>query len=305
MRRRMAPRMVLVPLIVVTSETPGAGKTGVAAAIARHYAYIGRPVTIARVASPEGAGNVAEDAAYFETLAFAPGSPLGAVSASSVADPGGDAVLVVEADAATAASISGATSTVLVARNAVPSAGPAGMTPTAVVVTDVPHGKAGATVGPGGVPVIVLGEDRTLAGFSVSEAKAAINAEVLVTGDNGDPTCDHLVISPIASDAGQPYFRRFESKAVVVRFDKTDMHLAAMKAEPECLILTGGRRPSDYLFDAAAASGTPVLLSRTDTENTVIALEGMFDKTRFQGERKLDRMATLLESSALFEAIGL
>ena len=53
--------------------------------------------------------------------------------------------------------------------------------------------------------------------------------------------------------------------------------------------------PSDYLFDAASAKGIPVLLSRTDTENTVIALEGIFDNTRFQGERKLDRMAALLE----------
>lgn len=301
----MAPWMVLVPLIVVTSQTPGAGKTGVAAAIARHYAYLGRPVTIARAESAEQGGNVAEDAAYFGTLDYTPGSPAGPLAAASVADPGANGILIVEAEAATAASISGATSTVLVARNAAPASAPAGVAPSAVVVTDVPHGKTAATAGPGGVPVVVLGEDRTLAGFSVSEAKAAINAEVLVPGDNGDPSCDHLVISPISSDAGQPYFRRFGSKAVVVRFDRTDMHLAAMKAQPECLILTGGRRPSDYLFDAATASGTPVLLSRTDTENTVIALEGLFDRTRFQGDRKLDRMAELLDASALYETLAL
>lgn len=294
--------MVPVPLIVVTSQTPGAGKTGVAAAIARHFAYLGRPVTIARVQSEEP-GNVAEDAAYFQTLEFTPGSAVDAVAASAVADPGAGAILIVEADAAAASTISGAVATVFVARGAVPTAAPAGIAPTAVVVTDAPASKAVAATGPGGVPAIILGEDRTLAGFSVSEAKAAISAEVLVPGDNGDPTCDHLVISPIASDAGQPYFRRFGSKAVVVRFDKTDMHLAAMKAAPECLILTGGRMPSDYLFDAASASGTPVLLSRTDTENTVIALEGLFDKTRFHGERKLERMANLLEASPLYEAI--
>jgi len=46
-----------------------------------------------------------------------------------------------------------------------------------------------------------------------------------------------------------------------------------------------------------------VLLSRTDTENTVIALEGIFDKTRFHGERKLDRMSALLEGTGLFEAL--
>ena len=296
---------MLLPLIVVTSQEPGAGKTGVAAAIARHYAYKGVAVTLARAATEDAASRATEDAAYFGSLSFVPGSALTPASGPPVA-PTGDAVLVVEADLATAAAIPGVTATILVARDAAPKGLPAGVTPKAIVVTDVAHQPGTAAVaGPGGVPTILVGEDRCLAGFAVSEARAAINAEVLVVGDNGDPTCDHLVISPISSDAGQPYFRRFGSKAVVVRFDKTDMHLAAMKAEPECLILTGGRRPSDYLFDAASASGIPVLLSRTDTENTVIALEGIFDHTRFQGERKLDRMVELLESTNFFETLGI
>ena len=294
-----------MPLIVVTSQEPGAGKTGVAAAIARHYAYQGVAVKLARAASADGATRATEDAAYFGSLGFVPGSDSTVASGIPVA-PLGEALLVLEADLATAATISGANATVLVARATAPAAAPSGVTPTAIVITDVAHqNSAAAVVGASGVATILLGEDRCLAGFAVSEARAAINAEVLVVGDNGDPTCDHLVISPISSDAGQPYFRRFASKAVVVRFDKTDMHLAAMKAEPECLILTGGRRPSDYLFDAASASGIPVLLSRTDTENTVIALEGIFDRTRFQGERKLDRMVELLESTSFFETLAL
>lgn len=292
-----------MPLIVVTSQEPGAGKTGVAAAIARHYAYTGVAVTLVRAASEEAGNRASEDAAYFGSLSFVPGTASSPSSAPFSA-PAADSLVVVEADIAAAATITGAAATILVARGAVPTPAPAGLSPAAIVVTAV-HGQPGATATHGGVATILLGEDRCLAGFAVSEARAAINAEVLVVGDNGDPTCDHLVISPISSDAGQPYFRRFASKAVVVRFDKTDMHLAAMKADPECLILTGGRRPSDYLFDAASASGITVLLSRTDTENTVIALEGIFDHTRFQGERKLDRMVQLLESTTLFETLAL
>ena len=179
---------------------------------------------------------------------------------------------------------------------------PAGLSANVIVRVDVPVNAKSAAAG--AVPAVSLPEDRTLAGFSIEEARLLLRAEVLVEGDDADTTCDHLVIAPISSDAGQPHLRRFASKAVVVRFDKTDQHLAAMKSGPACLILTGGRRPSDYLFDAAGAQGVPVLLSRTDTENTVIALESVFDKTRFMGERKLDRMAELLEGSALFEALG-
>lgn len=291
-----------MPIIVVTSNNPGAGKTGVAAAIARHFAYLGTPVRVARLSGEPGT-NEREDATYFGSLPFVPGTASEPAQATALGDPGEGQLLVVEAPASLAATIPNAR-VVFVARDAMPSDIPAGITPAAVVITDVDGLRGARIASESGPRVIELGEDRTLAGFSVSEAKAAINAETIVPGDAGDPTCDYLVVAPIASDAGQPYFRRFDSKAVVVRFDKTDMHLAAMQAAPQCLILTGGRMPSDYLFDAASAKGIPVLLSRTDTENTVIALEGIFDHTRFQGERKLDRMAELLAGTGLYELLG-
>ncbi len=294
---RSLRRSVFVPIVIVTSQQPGEGKTGVAAAIARHYAYLGRPVTLARVAS-EG-GNAGADAKYFHSLQFAPGTPVGVVAAGDIRDPG-EGITVVEAATDDVAAIQGAI-VVLVARNAAPKAAPAGLTPAVTVVTDVP-GAAGALESGA---TIQLGEDRVLAGFGIEDVEAVLKAERIVAGDDRDTTCDHLVIAPIGSDAGQPYFRRFASKAVVVRFDKTDQHLAAMRGEPEFLILTGGKMPSGYLFDAANANGVPVLLSQADTENTVIALEGIFDRTRFHGERKLDRMAALLDPTSLWSALGL
>jgi NAD(P)-dependent dehydrogenase (short-subunit alcohol dehydrogenase family) len=287
-----------LPIVAVTSSESGEGKTGIAAAIARHFAYQGRSVRLLRL-SPE-ASNAGADAAYFATLPFVPGSPAVPVAATDVKDPEAEALLVVECMPEEAASIAGARF-VLVCRGAVPQAMPSGLRPAVLVVTDVPAGAAPKAAE--SLPLVVVREDRTLAGFSVEEARQLLNAEVLVAGEPARATCDHLVIAPIASDAGQPYFRRFATKAVVVRFDKTDQHLAAMKGDPECLILTGGRMPSGYLFDAASAQGVPVLLSRNDTENTVIALEGVFDRTRFQGERKLERMCQMLEGSGLFETL--
>jgi len=277
-------------VIYVGSAAPGEGKTGVAAAIARGFAYSGSPVRLVRLV--EDGSSAEADAAWFATLDFAPGSPEAPAASIPVASAG--ETLVVEGPLAMAPADA---KLVVVAAEKAPSAANA----AAVIVTGV-DGLTGARLTEGPPLVIELGEDRALAGFSVSEARAMLNAEVLVPGDM-DPTSDHLVIAPIGSDAGQPYLRRFESKAVVVRFDKTDQHLAALKANPNVLILTGGRRPSDYLFDAASASGVPVLLSRTDTENTVIALEGVFDKTRFHGDRKLDRMAELLAETGLLDAL--
>ena len=198
-----------------------------------------------------------------------------------------------------------ASAAILVARGIPDAERVAELAPLAAVALDLPaKACADAPAEVGGAPLVAIAEDRTLAGFSVSEAQAALDAETLVAGDGPDATCDHLVIAPIGSDAGQPYLGRFRSKAVVVRFDKTDQHLAALATAPACLILTGGRRPSEYLFDAAASHGVPVLLSRTDTENTVIALETVFDRTRFHGERKLERMADLLAATPLAELVG-
>lgn len=288
-----------MPVIYVTSNEPGAGKTGVAAAIARHYAYLGVPTTLARVAED---GNASKDADFFATLHYVPGSANAPVEASSVSDPGSRDVLVVEGPTA---NVPAGARVVLVGRETLPTV-PDGVEPAAIVVTAVSNedaAKLPATQGE--APVIALAADRTLAGFAVDDVRELLHAETLVEGDVIDATCDNLVIAPIGSDAGQPYFRRFERQAIVVRYDKTDMHLAALRAQPVCLVLTGGRRPSEYSFDAARAAGVPMFLSRADTENTVIALEGIFDETRFHGEAKLERMAELLEGANVYDALAI
>ena len=281
-------------IIVVTAAQPGAGKTGVAAAIARALAYSGRPTRLVRLEEP--GSRAAEDARWYSGLEFAPGSP--AEPLSSVPGTAADEVLVVECG--TAAVPAGAV-VVAVARGAGAGAPPAHA--AAVVQLAVP-GVRGVQVKSGAPLHIQVGEDRTLAGFALDEALRWLHAEVLLPGDlPEDTTSDHLVIAPIGSDAGQPYFRRFPSMTVVARFDRTDMHLAALRASPNALILTGGRQPSGYTIDAASASGVPLVLSRTDTENTVIALERVFEGTRFRGERKLERMSELLAGTGLFEAL--
>lgn len=262
-----------MPTIVVTAESDGAGKTGVATAIARHYAYQGVPVRLARL---RGSGRAAEDAAWFAGLEFAPGSPT--VPAEGP-EPAAGECLVIEAGAGDAPETDGAT-TVAVARSE-----------RGITLTIAGHERPFA-----------LDTDRTLAGFAIEDVQRLLDAEVLVEGEERR-TSDHLVIAPIGSDAGEPYIRRFESCAVVVRFDRTDMHLAAIKGGANFLVLTGGRRPMDYLFDVASAESVPVLLALTDTENTVIALEPVFDNTRFMGERKLNRMSEMLEGAGFFAAL--
>ena len=291
-------------LLTITSDSPGAGKTGVATAIARHIAFTGRPVRLLRTISGEPSTRSREDAHWFSSLEFVPGSSNTPIQVEQIPDSAPNELLVVESDAGLS-SIPGADYVVFVNRGLPDTHLETDPPAQIIIATDIPA-KEQPKSEINGIPLIALPEDRILNGFSIQEAQDLLRADRIVKGDRSErTTCDHLVIAPISSDAGQPYLESFDSKAVVVRYDKTDQHLAALASNPECLILTGGRQPSDYLFDAANARGVPVLLSRTDTENTVIALEGVFDNTQFQGERKLERMVSLLEASILFETLDL
>ena len=279
--------------ILVASAEDGAGKTGVAAAIGRHFAYEGRAVKLVRLASGDSSERAALDATYFASLAFAPGSPDAPLAVSDLPDDD-DALVIVEGALEDRETVT-AQKVVVVSQDS--DAIPAADGDILVCTKQAPAAEAGESS-------VVVREDRSLAGFSVEDAKSALQAETLNEGDVPDTTCDYLVISPIGSDAGQPYHARFDTKAVVVRFDKTDQQIASLRTNPACLILSGGHRPSDYASDAARSKGVPVLLSEADTENTVIALHGIFEGTRFRGERKLDRMSDLLAETKIYDLLS-
>ena len=112
------------------------------------------------------------------------------------------------------------------------------------------------------------------------------------------------MIASVASDPGAPYFLMHERKAVLTRFDKTDLQLAALSTPLiSCLLLTGGQRPGPYLFDRAQSLGVPVLLTARNTVDAMAALGDAYGGARFGGARKLERLRVLptehLDTAAL------
>jgi hypothetical protein len=102
------------------------------------------------------------------------------------------------------------------------------------------------------------------------------------------------MIGSVASDPGAPYFSMHERKAVLTRFGKTDVQLAALSTPLVCLLLTGGQQPSPYLFDRAQSLGVPVLLTARSTVDAMEALGEAYAGARFGGERKLEQVRDLL-----------
>ena len=90
---------------------------------------------------------------------------------------------------------------------------------------------------------------------------------------------------------------RFGIKPTV--FDKTDVQLAALQTDIECLVITGGGEPSPYLLDRVRSTRDEiaVLLAPDSTVETMRAIEGLYFTSRFEGNGKLARAVELLDEA--------
>ena len=270
-----------MPLILVAGSAE-AGASTVAAGLAHRLAAAGRTVRLERLA---GDARAESDAAAFAALEFARagGTPVEASALSAA----GDEVVIAEAPAgADGAALAAELGARLVT---VSREGDGGASNGAIALAT--HARAG---GP-----LALPEDRLLAAPTVGTLIAASGAQVLARSTEGDAAiCEHVVVGPIASDAGDAYFARFPRSAVVTRAEKVDVALAALRVDPECLILSGGGEPSPYLLDRVASSRrTTLLLAPEGTVETVRDIEGSFGRSAFAGEAKAERAGELMAAA--------
>jgi BioD-like phosphotransacetylase family protein len=146
----------------------------------------------------------------------------------------------------------------------------------------------------------VLPEDRVLAAPSVDDIARAVEARWLAAATPRG-TIDRVMIGTVASDAASPYFGARERKAVVTRYDKTDIQLAALLTDVDMLVLTGGGAPSPYLMDRVHSTreDLSVVVAEQDTVATMRVIEGLYGQSRLDGAGKMRRAAELLEEAGM------
>jgi BioD-like phosphotransacetylase family protein len=267
----------------------------------------GRRVRLARVGSSEAANS---DAAAFAAFLFATSTGRPATEAPA---PATDETVVYETDAGAAFVTD---PTVLVVRGSVSEEDVAGGRAlgdrlAGTIATDVAPGAidaVGRDLTNGGLrPMAVIAEDRMLAAPCVADIQIALGAEILYSGDNDLEVIEDILIAPVYADPARPHFRRFESKAVLAPFNKTDLHLVAIETQAACLVITGGGRPSPYVVDRAQGEATTVLLTRNETPQTLASLADVWMASRFAGERKaaaiLEHLQRRLDLAALLRRV--
>ena len=162
-----------------------------------------------------------------------------------------------------------------------------------------------------GIPLLgVLPMRKQLQAISVGELADALDGEFLALPEKKDMLIEHLVVGAMSAEQALPRIRRVPgTKAVITGGDRADIQLVALETATHCLILTGHLRPVPEVLRRAEECGVPVLLVRSNTLETVQAIEQVFGKTRLGQRAKLEEFEALLEKhfdfSRLNQVLGL
>lgn len=308
--------------MLVASTAPHAGKTAVTAGLAHLLLYRGWRVHLIRL-RPETTDDphASADAALFAALPAveAPDEPLSLNEAAGHARSAGeDTTVLVEAahgqatgpvaEALNAKVILVAPAEEGAVRGLPQQAKEIGEQLGAVIVTGaVPRtvGRIRDQLQTAEVPVLaVLPEDRCIAAPAIQAITEALGARVLFHGADPQTSVTTVQIGSIGSDPGVSYFGRVADKAVVTRFDKTDVLLSALGTPTPLIVISRGREPSPYVIDRASNNeGLTILVSPYDTRETVSHIAALFHRTPFSGEKKVERMGELLSQNLCDETL--
>ncbi len=156
----------------------------------------------------------------------------------------------------------------------------------------------------GGIRVIgLLPETRCMLGITVGQLVGHLKGEFVMGMEKWDQLVDHVMIGGLVMNPGIDYFSRYERKAVIVRGDRPDIQMAALGTPTECLVLTGGHRPVQYIEHEAREEEIPLVTVEEDTLTTARSMETLFDGATVHHPDKADCFADLLESTVAPEAL--
>ena len=103
-----------------------------------------------------------------------------------------------------------------------------------------------------------------------------------------------LQVGPISAHSGIDHFSRYPDKSVITRNDKLDVALAALDAEPLCLILSGGAPNLPYIAQRAEQEQFALIVTPLDTPQAVNRIGELYGRTPFAGARKRGRAVELI-----------
>lgn len=138
-------------------------------------------------------------------------------------------------------------------------------------------------------------EDRRMLGVSVRQVAEHLEGRFFACEERSEALVEHVMVGGLGMDPGEVHFSVYGNKAVIVRGDRPDVQMAALKTPTSCMVLTRGIEPIEYVKYEAEQEEVSLMVVETDTLTTMEALSGLVDRARFDHPLKLDRYGELLE----------
>jgi hypothetical protein len=155
----------------------------------------------------------------------------------------------------------------------------------------------------------IIPERRDLGALTVDDLVHALDAQILTPKYKPTALVETLTVGAMTADTALSRFRQQLNKAVITGGDRTDIQLAALETSTTCLVLTGNLHPSPLIVKQAEEFGVAILLVRTNTMETIEAIERVFGKTRLAQPSKLKQFEELVRAHVdlgkLYKAIGI
>lgn len=154
------------------------------------------------------------------------------------------------------------------------------------------------------IPVLgVLPWERSMAGVTVADLTAELGADSL-TDAATNALIERVLVGAMSGESALSHFRRTKDAAVITGGDRADVQAAALDAPGvNCLVLTGGYRPSGAILGEAEQQGMPVVTVQTDTITTIERIESMIHGGRVRDKATVKKMQELLHAHADVEAL--
>ena len=172
-----------------------------------------------------------------------------------------------------------------------------------VVINKVPVSRIEAVRGQGGAVLGVIPEDRTLLSLSVAELAELVAGKIVNDSGKSSELVENYMLGALGVDSGLDYFGRKDNKAVVVKGERPDMQLAALETSTRCLVISGDGSPIHDVLHSAEDKAIPIIVTDEDTASVMESVEQALGRTKFNQEKKLPRLAEIMEQRLDFKAL--
>jgi BioD-like phosphotransacetylase family protein len=146
-------------------------------------------------------------------------------------------------------------------------------------------------------------EDRTLLGLTVPQIVKIVAGKFIYGEEFATGLVKHILVGGLGLDNGVSYFGLKEDKATVVRGDRPDIQMAALKTPTTCMILTQGIEPIEYVINEAEVEEVPLILTNSNTLDVMEAFGSAVNMARFDHPAKLARFEELVSQHIDLEGI--